>query len=161
MSSSFDIVSKIDMTEVSNAINMALKGIKTRFDLKGTSADIKMEENEIVLIADDDFKVKAVREILEQMLAKRKVPLKAFDFGNIDSAFSGNVRQKVKLQEGIPTEKAREIVKIIKKSGIKVQVAIQGDQLRVTGKKKDLLQDTIALVKEKMGDINLQFTNYR
>ncbi len=161
MSSSFDVVSKIDTFEINNAINMAMKEIKTRFDLKGTSSDIKFENNEIVMVSDDDFKLKAVKDILEQKLVKRGIPMKALNYGKPESAFSGNMRQKITMQEGIPTERAKDIVKIIKKSGIKVQVAIQGEQLRVTGKKKDDLQDVIALLKKQVTDIHLQFTNYR
>jgi uncharacterized protein YajQ (UPF0234 family) len=161
MAYSFDIVSKIDANEVKNAINMSMKEIKTRFDLKGSASEIKLEDSGILLIADDDFKLKAVRDILEQKLVKRKVPLKAFSYGSIESAFSGNVRQMATIQEGIPTEKAHEIVKEVKRSKLKVQVAIQGDQLRVSGKSKDVLQETIALIKDKFTSINLQFTNYR
>ncbi|MBN2134912.1 MAG: YajQ family cyclic di-GMP-binding protein [Acidobacteria bacterium] len=161
MSNSFDIVSKVDLNEINNAINMAVKELNTRFDLKGSSSEIKMEDGEIVLISADDFKLKAVKEILEQKLVKRSIPMKALQYGKIEDAFSGNVRQHIKLQEGIPTEKAKDIVKIVKRSGIKVQVAIQGDSLRVSGKKKDDLQETINLIKEKVTDIHLQFTNYR
>jgi len=161
MAHSFDIVSKVNMDEVKNGINMAMKEIKTRFDLKGSSAGIQLEENHISLIADDDFKLKAVREILEQKLVKRKVPLKALNYNSVEAAFSGNVKQRAAIQEGIPTEKAREIVKAVKRSGTKVQVAIQEDQLRVSGKSKDALQQTISLIKDKFKDINLQFTNYR
>lgn len=158
---SFDVVSKIDMAEVKNAVNMAQKEIITRFDLKGSSADIKFQEEELILIADDEFKLRAVKEILEQKLIKRGVSLKNLVYAPLEHAFSGNVRQKVTLQQGIPTEKAKEMVKSVKKSGIKVQVAIQSDQLRVSGKDKDDLQATIKLLKDEFKDINLQFTNYR
>lgn len=158
---SFDVVSNIDMSEIKNAVNMATKEVLTRFDLKGSSAEIKMENDEIILIADDEFKLKSVKEILEQKLIKRGISLKSLIYAPIEKAFSGNVRQKVTLQQGIPSEKAKEMVKAIKRSGIKVQVAIQSDQLRVSGKAKDDLQETIKLLKEEFKDINLQFTNYR
>lgn len=158
---SFDVVSNIDMSEIKNAVNMATKELLTRFDLKGSSSEIKMENEELVLIADDEFKLRAVKEILEQKLVKRGVSLKGLVYAPVEKAFSGNVRQKVTLQQGIPTEKAKEMVKAVKRSGIKVQVAIQSDQLRVSGKAKDDLQATIKLLKEEFKDINLQFTNYR
>jgi uncharacterized protein YajQ (UPF0234 family) len=158
---SFDVVSKIDMNEVKNAINMAMKEILTRFDLKGSSADIKMENEDLIIIADDEFKLRAVKEIMDQKLVKRGVSLKSLVYAPVEQAFSGNVRQKVTMQQGISTEKAKEMVKAVKKSGIKVQVAIQSDQLRVSGKAKDDLQETIKLLKEEFKDVNLQFTNYR
>jgi len=158
---SFDVVSNIDMSEIKNAVNMATKEVLTRFDLKGSSAEIKMENEELILVADDEFKLKSVKEILEQKLVKRGVSLKGLIYAPLEKAFSGNVRQKAKLQQGIPAEKAKEMVKAIKRSGIKVQVAIQSDQLRVSGKAKDDLQATIKLLKEEFKDINLQFTNYR
>ena len=158
---SFDVVSKIDMNEVKNAVNMAVKEIVTRFDLKGSSADIKMENEDLIIIADDEFKLRAVKEIMDQKMVKRGVSLKSLVYAPVEHAFSGNVRQKVTMQQGIPTEKAKEMVKAVKKSGIKVQVAIQSDQLRVSGKAKDDLQETIKLLKEEFKDVNLQFTNYR
>jgi hypothetical protein len=158
---SFDVVSNIDMSEIKNAVNMATKEVLTRFDLKGSSAEIKMENEELILVADDEFKLKSVKEILEQKLVKRGVSLKGLIYAPIEHAFSGNVRQKATLQQGIPAEKAKEMVKAIKRSGIKVQVAIQSDQLRVSGKAKDDLQATIKLLKEEFKSINLQFTNYR
>jgi hypothetical protein len=158
---SFDVVSNIDMSEIKNAVNMATKEVLTRFDLKGSSAEIKMENEELILVADNEFKLKSVKEILEQKLVKRGVSLKGLIYAPLEKAFSGNVRQKATLQQGIPAEKAKEMVKAIKRSGIKVQVAIQSDQLRVSGKAKDDLQATIKLLKEEFKDINLQFTNYR
>jgi len=158
---SFDVVSNIDMNEIKNALNMAAKEVLTRFDLKGSSAEIKMENEELILVADDEFKLKSVKEILEQKLVKRGVSLKGLIYAPLEKAFSGNVRQKATLQQGIPAEKAKEMVKAIKRSGIKVQVAIQSDQLRVSGKAKDDLQETIKLLKEEFKEINLQFTNYR
>src|SRR5712691_9005625 len=138
--SSFDVVSSVDLQEVKNAIGQAMKEITTRFDLKGTNSNIELIGEEIVLTSSDEFKMKAVRDILEGRLVKRNVPLKALTFGEIDKALGGTARQKVAMQKGIPTEKAREIVKIIKGSKLKVQAAIQGEQVRVTGKSRDDLQ---------------------
>ena len=159
--SSFDIVSKVDLQEVKNAIAQATKELQTRFDLKGTGSAVDLAGEDLVLTSSDDFKLKAVREVLEQRLVKRSVPLKAITWGEIDKAFGGTVRQKASMQKGIPTEKAREIVKIIKGSKAKVQAAIQGDQLRVTGKNKDDLQSVMRLLRESDLGIDMQFTNYR
>ena len=159
--SSFDIVSSVDLQEVKNAIAQATKEIQTRFDLKGTGSSIELSGEEIVLASSDEFKLKAVREILEGRLVKRSVPLKALSFGEIDTALGGTVRQKVALQKGIPIEKAREIVKIIKGTKLKVQAAIQGDQLRVNGKNKDDLQSVMQVLRETDLGIDMQFTNRR
>ena len=159
--SSFDIVSSVDLQEVKNAIAQATKEIQTRFDLKGTGSSIELSGEEIQLASSDDFKLKAVREILEGRLVKRSVPLKALSFGEIDKALGGTVRQKITLQKGIPTEKAREIVKIIKGLKVKVQAAIQGDQLRVSGKNKDDLQSVMQVLRETDLGIDMQFTNRR
>jgi cyclic-di-GMP-binding protein len=158
---SFDIVSKVDPQEVKNAIAQALKEISTRFDLKGTASTIELTEDEIVLGSQDEFKLKAVRDVLEERLVKRSVPLKALTWGKIEDALSGRVRQHCSMQKGIPTEKAREIVKLIKGSKLKVQAAIQGDQLRVSGKSRDDLQSVMKLLKEQDLGIDMQFTNYR
>jgi hypothetical protein len=159
--SSFDIVSRVDLQEVRNAIAQAMKEITTRFDLKGTGSEISLEGEEIHLVSNDEFKLKAVRDVLEGRLVKRNVPLKALSFGEIEKALGGTGRQKVTLQKGIPTDKAREIVKLIKGSKLKVQASIQGDQLRVTGKNKDDLQGVIKLLRETDLGIDMQFTNYR
>ena len=159
--SSFDIVSKVDLQEVKNAIAQATKELQTRFDLKGTGSAVDLAGEDLVLTSSDEFKLKAVREVLEQRLVKRSVPLKAITWSEIDKALGGTVRQKASLQKGIPTEKAREIVKIIKGSKVKVQAAIQGDQLRVTGKNKDDLQSVMRLLRESDLGIDMQFTNYR
>jgi len=159
--SSFDIVSSVDLQEVKNAIAQALKEIQTRFDLKGTGSDVQLQGEELVVTSSDDFKLKAVRDVLEGKLVKRNVPLKALEFGVIDSALGGTVRQKVTLQKGIPIEKAREIVKLIKGTKLKVQAAIQGDQLRVSGKSKDDLQAVMGLLKSTDLGIDMQFTNRR
>jgi uncharacterized protein YajQ (UPF0234 family) len=159
--SSFDVVSTVDMQEVKNAIGQAMKEITTRFDLKGTRSDIVLQGEELILTTGDESKIKAVRTVLEERLVKRSVPLKAFTFGDVEKALGGTARQKVTMQQGIPSDKAREIVKIIKGSKLKVQAAIQGDQVRVTGKNRDDLQQVIQLLKRSDLGIDMQFTNYR
>ena len=159
---SFDVVSKIDVQEVSNAIQQAIKEIHTRFDLKDSKSDIALEGKEaIVLSSIDEYKLKAVNDILQSKLVKRHVPLKGLDYGTIEPAAGSTVRQRVKLQQGIPIEKAREIVKLIKDTKLKVQAAIQGDTVRVSGKDRDTLQHVIATLKGKDFGIDMQFTNYR
>ena len=158
----FDIVSKVDLQEVSNAIQNALKEIHTRFDLKNTKSDIQLEgKDALVLTSSDEYKLKAVNDILQTKLVKRGVPLKALTYGTVESAAGSTVRQRITMQQGIPTEKAREIVKIIKDSKKKVQASIQGDTVRVSGKDRDTLQEIIALLKQKDFGIDMQFTNYR
>jgi len=159
---SFDVVSKIDLQEVSNAIQQALKEIHTRFDLKNSKSDIVLEGKEaIVLSSDDEYKLKAVNDILQNKLVKRQVPLKGLDYGAVETAAGSTVRQKVKLQQGIPIEKARDIVKLIKDSKLKVQASIQSDTIRVSGKDRDTLQQVIGLLRGKDFGIDMQFTNYR
>jgi len=160
---SFDIVSKVDMQEVSNAIQQALKEIGQRFDFKGSKSDIELDsvKNEIVITSDDEYKLKSVVEILEGKLIKRKVSIKALTYGKVEPALSGTVRQHVTLQQGIPVEKAKEIVKIIKNAKLKVQAEIQKDQLRVRANKIDDLQSVIGLLKDKDLGIHLEFVNYR
>src|SRR5215469_32295 len=158
----FDIVSKVDLQEVSNAIQNALKEVHTRFDLKNTKSDIQLEGKEaLVLSSADEYKLKAVNDILQTKLVKRGVPLKALTYGTLEPAAGPTVRQKVTLQQGIPIEKAREIVKIIKDSKKKVQASIQGDTVRVSGNDRDTLQDIIALLRQHDFGIDMQFTNYR
>jgi hypothetical protein len=159
--SSFDIVSSVDLQEVKNALAQATKEIQTRYDLKNSSSSVELTGEELLLTSSDEFKLKAVREVLEQRLVKRNVPLKALTFETIESALGGTVRQKVTLQKGIPTEKAREIVKVIKGTKLKVQAAIQGDQLRVSGKNKDDLQAVMQVLKTTDLGIDMQFTNRR
>jgi len=159
--SSFDIVSKVDLQEVRNAIAQAMKEITTRFDLKGTGSDISLGEGELVLSSSDDYKLKAVRDVLEGRLVKRNVPLKALSWGKTEQALSGTVRQRVAMQQGIPTEKAREIVKLIKQLKVKVQASIQGEQVRVSGKSKDDLQVVMQMLRANDLGIDMQFTNYR
>jgi uncharacterized protein YajQ (UPF0234 family) len=158
---SFDIVSSVDMQEIKNAIGQAMKELSTRFDLKGAGANIELQGEEIMLTCADPMKMKAVRDVFETRLVKRSVPLKAVTFGDIEQALGGTARQKVTLQKGIPTDKSREIVKLIKGSKLKVQAAIQADQVRVTGKNRDDLQAVIHLLKETDLGIDMQFTNYR
>ena len=159
--SSFDVVSTVDLQEVKNAIGQAMKEITTRFDLKGTDSTIDLNGEEIVISTADEGKIKAVRDVLETRLVKRNVPLKALTFGDIEKALGGTARQKVALQKGIPSEKAREIVKIIKGTKLKVQASIQGEQVRVSGKNRDDLQSVIRLLKDTDLGIDMQFTNYR
>ena len=158
----FDIVSKVDLQEVSNAIQNALKEIHTRFDLKNSHSDIQLEGKEaLVLSSADEYKLKAVNDILQGKLVKRGVPLKAMTYGVVEPAAGSTVRQRITLQQGIPIEKAREIVKIIKDSKKKVQASIQGDTVRVSGKDRDTLQEIIALLRGRDFGIDMQFTNYR
>jgi hypothetical protein len=159
--SSFDIVSNIDLAEVDNAVNQTRKEVATRFDLKGSACTIERQERQVVLMAEDKFKARSVDEILRQKLAKRGVPLRGLTFSEAAPAAGGQVRQTIDIQDGIPTEKAREIVKVIKDLKLRVQASIQGDQLRVRGSKKDDLQSVIRTLKEKDFGIDVQFTNYR
>ncbi|HSB75389.1 MAG TPA: YajQ family cyclic di-GMP-binding protein [Terriglobales bacterium] len=159
---SFDIVSKVDLQEVSNAIQQALKEVHTRFDLKDSKSNIALEgKDAMVVSSQDDYKLKAVNDVLQQRLVKRGVPLKALSYGPIEPAAGSTVRQKISMQQGIPTEKAREIVKTIKNSKHKVQASIQGDLVRVSGKDRDTLQAVIALLRNSDFGIDMQFTNYR
>ena len=159
---SFDIVSKVDLQEVSNALQQALKEIHTRYDLKDSKSDIHLEGKEaLVLSSADEYKLKSVNDVLQTKLVKRGVSLKALTYGAIEPAAASTVRQKVSLQQGIPIEKAREIVKLVKNSKLKVQTSIQGDFVRVSGKDRDTLQQVIAMIKQSDFGIDMQFTNYR
>lgn len=158
---SFDIVSKTDMQEVANAIQQAQKELAQRFDFKGSKSSIELTEDEIILVSDDEGKLRSVRDIVETRLVKRKVALKALDFGKIEQASLGTVRQHVKIVQGIESEKAKAIVKGIKDAKLKVQASIQADQVRVVGRSKDDLQRAMALVREHDYGIPVQFTNYR
>lgn len=159
---SFDIVSKIDLQEVSNAMQNALKEIHQRFDLKDSKSNIALEgKDAIILSSADEYKLKAVNDVFQQKLVKRGVPLKGLNYGAIEPAAGSTVRQRISLQQGIPIEKAREIVKLIKDSKKKVQASIQGDTVRVSGKDRDALQEIIALVRGRDFGIDMQFTNYR
>jgi cyclic-di-GMP-binding protein len=160
---SFDIVSKIDLQEVLNAVQQTLKEVQQRYDLKGTGSTVELDQanNKIVVHSPDEFTLKQVLDILGQKLARRGVPLKGLDYQKIQMAAGSSVVQEINLQQGIPIEKAREIVKLIKQTKLKVQAAIQGDQVRVTGKNRDDLQQVIAAMKEQDLGIDMQFTNYR
>jgi uncharacterized protein YajQ (UPF0234 family) len=159
----FDIVSKIDLAEVNNAIQQAMKEILQRYDLKNSKSDIQLNEKDhkIVLTSEDEFKLKAATEVFEQKLVKRKVPLKGLVFGPVAPAAGSTVRQEITLQQGIPIEKAREIVKAIKDSKKKVQASIQADLVRVSGRDRDSLQEVITLLRGQDFGIDMQFTNYR
>jgi hypothetical protein len=158
---SFDIVCKIDMQEVTNGLDQARREIDTRYDLKGSKNEIELEKTDIKVTAPDEMKLKAVVDILQSRLHKRGVPLKALTFGTVETGGGGVLRQTIGLQQGIPIEKAREIVRLVKDAKLKVQAAIQEDQVRVSGKNKDDLQRVMALLREKDLGIALQFTNYR
>lgn len=158
---SFDIVSKLDMQELSNAVNQAMKEIGSRFDFKGSKSSIDLGENDLTLLSEDEGKLKQVIDVLETKAIKREISLKSFDFGKIEPASGGTVRQVVKLRQGIDQDNAKKIVKLIKDSKIKVQVAIQGDSVRVTGKSRDDLQEVIQLLRNADLAVALQFTNYR
>lgn len=159
----FDIVSEVEMPEVVNAVQQTMKEVHTRYDLKDSKSDIELNEKDrkLVLTSQDDFKLKAVRDVLESKLVKRKVPLKALTYGAIQPAAGSTVRQEVALQSGIPIEKAREIVKFIKETKKKVQASINGDLVRVSGRDRDTLQDVIQALRDQDFGIDMQFTNYR
>jgi uncharacterized protein YajQ (UPF0234 family) len=160
---SFDIVSKIDLAEVNNAIQQTRKEVATRYDLKASHSQVELDEKDkkITLASQDEYKLKAVIEILESKLVKRKVPLKGLSYGSVIPAAGSTVRQDVALQQGIPIEKAREIVKRIKESKLKVQASIQGDFVRVSGRDRDALQEVIHNLRNHDFGIDMQFTNFR
>ena len=159
---SFDIVSKINLQELDNAINMSMKEISQRFDFKGSVSDIKNEENKkIVVVSDDEFKLKNVIDILQGKLVKRGISLKFLDYGKVESSLGGSVKQEITLKQGIPQEKAKQINTLIKDKKLKVQPQIQGDQIRVASKSKDELQAVMQTLRAANLDIELQFVNYR
>src|SRR5687768_14854082 len=158
---SFDIVSQVDTSEVSNALHQTVKEVRQRFDFKGSAANVVLEKTELVLSAEDETKLRNMNDILQQKLVRRGVPLKALSYGSVDPALGGTVRQKVQIQQGIPQEKAKEVVKFIKDSKAKVQASIQGDVIRISGKDRDTLQSVIASLKAKDFGIDMQFSNYR
>jgi uncharacterized protein YajQ (UPF0234 family) len=160
---SFDVVSKIELPEVSNAIQQAMKEVQQRYDLKDSKSSIELNEKDhkVVLASADEYKLKAVIEVLEGKLVKRKVPLKGLAYGTLIPAAGSSVKQEITLQQGIPIEKAREIVRKIKDSKLKVQAAIQGDLVRVSSKDRDTLQSVIKLLRDNDFGIDVQFTNYR
>ena len=160
---SFDVVSKVDLQEVSNAVQQATKEISTRFDFRGSKSKIEWNDKdlELTLISDDEGKLKSVKDILETRLVKRGVAPKSLDYQKVEPAAMGTVRQVVKIQQGIASEKAKEIVRAIKDKKLKVQASIQADQVRVTGRAKDELQEVMALLRAGDFGVPLQFTNYR
>ena len=159
---SFDIVSKINLQELDNAINMSMKEISQRFDFKGSVSSIKNEENKkIVVVSDDEFKLKNVIDILQGKLVKRGISLKFLDYGKVESSLGGSVKQDITLKQGIPQEKAKQINTLIKDKKLKVQPQIQGDQIRVSSKSKNELQVVIQTLRAANLDIELQFMNYR
>ena len=158
---SFDIVSKVDMQEVDNAINQVKKEITQRYDFKGTKSEIDLKDEAITVLADDDYKLKAIIDILQSKILKRDISLRSLDYGKEEPASGSMIRQVITIKQGIATEKGKEINKIIKEKKLKVQSQIQGDQVRVTGKKIDDLQEVIQLLKGKDLDVDLQFINMR
>lgn len=158
----FDIVSQIEHTEVVNAVNQAMKEVQTRFDFKGSKSNIELEGDEaLVLTSDDDYKLASLTDILQTKFVKRGVPLKGLTYGKTEKALGGTVRQKITLQQGIPQDKAKEIVKHIKDAKLKVQASIQGDLVRISGRDRDILQEVIAALRSHDFGIDMQFTNYR
>ena len=158
---SFDIVCKVNMQEVANALDQTRREVDTRYDLKGSKNEVTLDKNDIVVASADEMKLKAVVDILQSKLHKRGVPLKALTYGDVQDAAGGTKRQKIALQQGIPIEKAKEIVRLIKDSKVKVQASINEDKVRVAGKNRDDLQKIIGMVKEKDLGIALSFDNYR
>jgi hypothetical protein len=158
---SFDIVCKVDMQEVANALDQTRREVETRYDLKATKNEVELEKTEIVVTTVDDMKLKAVVDILQSKLHKRGVPLKALTYGEVQDAAGGTKKQRISLQQGIPIDKAKEIVRLIKDSKVKVQASINEDKVRVAGKNRDDLQKIIALVREKDLGIAVSFDNYR
>jgi uncharacterized protein YajQ (UPF0234 family) len=158
---SFDIVSKTDLQEVDNAVNSTAREIGSRYDFKGSSSSIERKEEEITIIADDDYKLKAIQDMLKVHITKRNLDAKALDFQNPQKASGNTLRQVVKVKQGIESEIAKKIVKEIKDKKFKVQASIRGEELRVEGKDRDILQDVIAFVKQMNLNLPVQFTNYR
>lgn len=159
---SFDVVSKVDLDEVKNAVTQAMKEIGQRFDFKGSVSSIELKDDTVLALhSDDEVRLKAVIDVLQSKLFKRGVSIKNLEYGKIEGASKGTVRQDIKILQGIPTEKAKGLVKVLKESKIKVQAAIQSDQVRVSGKNRDDLQEAIALLKKNDQGLELQFTNYR
>ena len=158
---SFDIVSKVDLQEVNNAVTQAVKEIETRFDFKGSKSSIKLEGETLIVASDDEYKLKSVIDILQSKLIKRNVPILNLDYGKVEPAAGQTVRQTIKLKQGIDQEHAKKINVLIRDSKLKVKSQIQGDQLRVTGKSKDDLQAVMKLLREGDIPLDLQFVNYR
>jgi cyclic-di-GMP-binding protein len=159
--SSFDIVSKVDFSEVTNAINIAMKEISTRYDFKGSKSDVKLDKEELVLVSDDEYKLEQLKDVLISKMIKRGIPIRNLDYSKIEGASGGTVRQRAKLIQGIDKDNAKKINTLIKNSGLKVKSQIQDDQIRVTGKNRDDLQQIITAVKEADLTVEVQFVNYR
>jgi uncharacterized protein YajQ (UPF0234 family) len=158
---SFDVVCRLDLQEVDNAVQQTLREVAQRFDFKGQRTELSREEHALHLLAADDFKLRALADILREKLARRQVPLKAIQWSDPEPGPTGTAKQRAELQQGIPIEKAREIVKLVKDGKLKVQVAIQGDQVRVSGKKRDDLQGVIRSLRERDFGIAIQIANLR
>jgi uncharacterized protein YajQ (UPF0234 family) len=158
---SFDVVSRVDVSEVKNAIDQTMREIANRFDFKGSVSEIELEGETVKLHSDDEYKMKALIDVLQSKLMKRGISLKALEYGKIEPASKGTVRQEIKLKQGLDADTARKVAKLIKDSGKKVTTQIQGDQVRVTGKAKDDLQAAIQLLKGADLPVDLQFINYR
>lgn len=157
----FDIVSRADLAEVDNAVNNVAREINQRYDFKGSGSTIERDGSVVTILADDDMQLRAIREMLDQHIVRRKIDIKALDYKTPEKASGDGLRQRVTVQQGIPADMAKSIVKSVKATKIKVQVAVQGDELRVSGKKRDDLQDVITLVKEMKVDQPLQYVNFR
>lgn len=158
---SFDIVSKTDMQEVRNAVDQTRKELSQRFDFRGSKSSITIEGNDLIVLSDDEYKLKSVLDILQSKMVKRGVSLKALSYGKIEEALAGTVRQKISLQQGISTDKAKEISKAIRDTKLKAQTQIQADQIRISSKSKDELQAVMEFLKDRDFSLPLQFTNYR
>lgn len=159
--SSFDIVSKVDFSEVTNAISIAMKEIQTRYDFKGSKSHVSLDKEELVLISDDEYKLGQLKDVLISKMIRRGIPIKNLDYGKIEGASGGTVRQRAKVAQGIDKENAKKINTLIKNSGLKVKSQIQDDQIRVTGKNRDDLQQIISAIKEADLTVEVQFVNYR
>lgn len=158
---SFDIVSKVDIQEVDNAVNSSLKEVGQRYDFKGSNCSIERVDDEITVKADDNYKLEQIHDILKTHFTRRKIDAKSLEFGKVEMASGNSVRQKIKVRQGVDSDTAKMIIKEIKASKIKVQASIRGEEVRVDGKKRDELQEVIAMVKEKKIDLPLQFINFR
>jgi hypothetical protein len=158
---SFDVVSKVDMQELDNAVNQTKKEITQRFDFRGSKSEIKIEGDDVKILTEDDFRLKSIIDVLQSKLIKRGISIKNLDYGKVEDASGGMVRQSIKIKQGIDTELAKKMIKDLKGTKIKVQAQIMDDQIRVSGKSRDDLQGVIAFFREQDYDIDLQFTNYR
>lgn len=158
---SFDIVSRVELQEIDNALNQVMKEIKNRFDFKGSKSSVEYTDGRITIHSDDDFKLKSVVDIMESKMVKRGINLKALRYGKVEKAAGDTVRQKVDVVQGVDKELAKDIIKLVKDTKLKVQASIQSDQVRVTGKNRDDLQQVIRVIKEKDWEIPLQFVNMR